>query len=97
MNEALEQLRGIFTRAMEEWKKEAEQCWNELDPEKRLLITSYVFRKLHEHYMEGGSYRYLIYERLGFGPEAYAVLQTNGALDIHNCISGEGKEYLNEM
>jgi hypothetical protein len=33
---------------------------------------------------EGGTYRYLIYDRLGFGPEAYTALYVNGGMDLSN-------------
>ena len=40
-------------------------------------------RHIVEHADEGGSYRYLIYDRLGFGPDAYAPLCSSG-LTISN-------------
>jgi hypothetical protein len=34
--------------------------------------------------VEGGSFRYFIYERLGYGPEAYCTMQLAGVLDFSN-------------
>jgi len=51
----------------------------------KLAVVQWVFRHLVEHAAEGGSYRYLIYERLGFGPEAYAPLCSDG-LTISNAF-----------
>lgn len=48
------------------------------DPEMKLAVTRWVMKNIVEHARDGGSYRYLIYERLGFGPEAYAPLCSDG-------------------
>jgi hypothetical protein len=56
---------------------------DECDPELKLAVTKWVMKHIVEHAREGGSYRYLIYDRLGFGPEAYAPLCSDG-LTISN-------------
>ena len=40
--------------------------------------VAWVFRKLVEHMEQPGSYRYLIYERMGYGLEAYGALFPDG-------------------
>jgi hypothetical protein len=50
----------------------------EIDYDTRLLITEWVMKHIVEHAEEGGSYRYLIYDRLGFGPDAYGFLCSDG-------------------
>lgn len=54
------------------------------DYDTRLAITAWVCKNIMDHAREGGSYRYLIYDRLGFDMDSYAVLQLAGALDISN-------------
>ena len=54
------------------------------DYDTRLAITAWVMEKILEHATSGGSYRYLIYDRLGFDMDAYGVLQGAGALEISN-------------
>jgi len=54
------------------------------DYDTRLAITAWVMRHILDHAKDGGSYRYLIYDRLGFDMDAYGVLQEAGALDISN-------------
>jgi hypothetical protein len=44
----------------------------------RLEITKWVMKHIVQHAREGGTYRYLIYDRLGFGPEAYGELLDDG-------------------
>ena len=66
-----------------------EKAWYEdivekTDNETKLAVTAWVFRNIVDHAMQGGSYRYLIYERLGFGTEAYVPLYDAGGMEISN-------------
>lgn len=60
-----------------------EEVLKEVSDEHKLAVTQWVFKHVVEHAREGGSYRYLIYDRLGFGMEAYAPLCSDG-LTISN-------------
>ena len=55
----------------------------ECDNETKLAITRWVMKHIVDHASEGGSYRYLIYERLGFDMDAYVPLCEHG-LTISN-------------
>ena len=68
----------------DDWAEDETKAWNELDPETRLLVTGYVFRKIVEHAKEGGTFRYLIYDRLGFDLNAYLPLYMAGGMTISN-------------
>lgn len=57
----------------------AEAC----DYETKLAVTQWVMKHIVEHAQNGGSYRSLIYGRLGFEPDAYAPLCDDG-LTISN-------------
>ncbi len=48
--------------------------------ETRLAVTAWVMEKIVEHAREGGTFRYLIYDRLGFGPDAYLPRPADGCL-----------------
>lgn len=50
----------------------------------RLAVTEWVFRHLVDHATEGGTFRYLIYDRLGFGPDSYFPLYNAGGMTISN-------------
>lgn len=82
--EALVEAGKAFREMLVESQQKNDEIWAEMSYEQRLAAADYIFRKITEHAKEGGSYRYLIYERLGFGPDAYAVLQFAGALDVSN-------------
>lgn len=64
----------------EHWPKLIEVCPDET----RLAITAQVFRKIVEHAEQGGTFRFLIYDRLGFGPAAYYPLYIAGGMTISN-------------
>lgn len=61
-----------------------EKIWDSLDLETRLACAGHVIRKVVENGNEGGSFRYFIYDRLGFGPEAYVPLYLAGGMTITN-------------
>jgi hypothetical protein len=52
--------------------------------ETRLAVTAWVFKAIVDHASEGGTFRYLIYNRLGFGPDAYVPLYTAAGMTISN-------------
>lgn len=56
------------------WEDVVKNC----DYETKLAVTAWVMEKIVEHAKEGGSYRYLIYQRLGFDMDAYTVLLADG-------------------
>jgi hypothetical protein len=69
--------------AMAEREKELDEMVERCDYDMKLAITRWVMKHIVEQAEEGGSYRYLIYDRLGFGPDAYAPLCSSG-LTISN-------------
>lgn len=52
--------------------------------ETKLAVTAWVFRNIVEHAQQGGSFRFLIYERLGFDTDAYVPLYEAGGMEISN-------------
>lgn len=53
-------------------------------PETRLAIVAWVFQNLIDHARQGGTFRYLVYDRLGFDKNAYLPLCEAGGLTISN-------------
>lgn len=60
--------------------------------ETRLAVAAWVMEHIVAHAKEGGTFRYLIYERLGFGPDAYVPLYTAGGMTISNEFNLEEPE-----
>jgi hypothetical protein len=52
--------------------------------EMRLAITAWVFAAIVAHARDRGTFRFLIYDRLGFEPDAYLPLYDAGGMDISN-------------
>ena len=48
------------------------------DYDTKLAVTAWVMKHIVAHARDNGSYRYLIYERLGFDMDAYGVLLDDG-------------------
>ncbi len=82
--EGLEELRKLFKESMEKAEMEMDKLVKDCPYETRLAVTEWVFKHICKHAKEGGSFRYLIYERLGFDMDAYTPLFYAGGLDISN-------------
>lgn len=72
--EGLKKLGEALHERDEELDKLAETC----DYEMKIAVTRWVMKHIVAHAEEGGSYRYLIYDRLGFEADAYAPLCRDG-------------------
>jgi hypothetical protein len=73
---------------MAERENDLDKLADTCDYDMKLAVTRWVMKHIADHGKEGGSYRYLIYERLGFGPDAYAPLCSDG-LFISNEFDAE--------
>lgn len=82
-----EEFNKIFQDSMKDIEKEQEKFWNSLSKEEQLKAFCAVVRRIYEgELVDEGSYRYVLYETFGFGPEAYAQAQCAGYLTIHNLL-----------
>lgn len=52
--------------------------------ETRLAVAAWVFRAIVDHATEGGTFRHLIYSRLGFAEDGYVPLYLAGGMTISN-------------
>lgn len=55
-------------------------------PKPTVEQAAWLFCHLTDAASEPGSYRYLIYDRMGYGPEAYCTLLSAGAMMINNIL-----------
>lgn len=91
--ERMEQLKETLECRNEYIKETYPRLVEECPYETRLAITAQVIRAIVDHAKEGGSFRYLIYDRLGFGPDAYLPIYEAGGMDISNHFTlGEQNE-----
>jgi len=56
---------------------------NQQEQEKQDLCVEFM-RAIHNHCVEGGSFRYLIYDRLGLKPSAYQPMHEVGGMAFSN-------------
>jgi hypothetical protein len=54
--------------------------------------AAWVVSHLTDSMVDGGTFRYLIYDRMGYGPEAYMPMLEAGAMAINNAFC-ELEEY----
>lgn len=94
----------IHQQLAEQWHRiDAEQSqWpgqlvEQCDYQTKLAVTAWVFENLVKHAEEGGSYRYLIYNRLGFDIDAYVSLYEAGGMIISNEFDLTFKQHLIEV
>lgn len=92
----LSEISEIFQKAIEEDEKIQEEFWNSLSSEEKLKVFCCVARRIYDgEIKQGGTYRYVLYDVFGFGPEAYVPAQCAGYLEIHNAIyTGKDEERL---
>ena len=64
--------------AMDEADKNMDKLAGECPTDVKIAVVRWAMRHIVEHARDGGSYRTLIYSRMGFGPEAYAPLCNDG-------------------
>lgn len=63
-----------------------EKIVKECDYDTKLAITAWVFKHIIAQAAEGGTYRYLIYDRLGFDMDSYVPLYDVGGLELSNML-----------
>jgi hypothetical protein len=82
-----QQASNIFRLAAEQYQKECDDLWNSLPYDDRLKLFCAVSKLIYEgEIKERGTYRHVLYDTFGFGPDSYAAAQCAGYLSIHNAI-----------
>lgn len=66
------------------WREALDACAAAVDEGTRIAVAAGVLSAIRDHAIEGGSFRHLIYERMGFSEAAYLPLLLAGGMDISN-------------
>jgi len=78
----------VQEKALVEYKQKAKEYFDSLETDNQLLMFFHVTNVIFENYFkDNGSYRGLLYDKFGFGPEAYSLGMDSGMLTLHNAIS----------
>jgi hypothetical protein len=85
--DALHESGNVFAKAMDEYQQMANSYYSGLEPEEQLWAFCAIVEKLCQGELdEHRSYRGILYDVFGWGPEAYAAAQCSGFLSLHNSI-----------
>jgi len=87
LTQALIEISDIQKEIETHYKDECEDYWASLSEEEKLKVFySVISRVVQGELKNKGSYRHVLYEVFGFGPEAYVIGMECGFLDLHNSI-----------
>ena len=90
----------IEEKALVEYKQKAKEYFQALDVDNQYLLFFHITNTIFENYFkDGGSYRGLLYDKFGFGPETYSLGLDSGMFALHNSIStpAENEERFNAL
>jgi hypothetical protein len=87
LSEALAALQELQEEVKAANKADAEAFWDNLSYEDKLLAFYSVVSRIYDgEIKQRGSYRYVLYDVFGFGPEAYGLGMECGYMYLHNAI-----------
>lgn len=74
--------------AVKEYTQKSKEYFESLETDNQLLLFFYITNTIFVNYFtDNGSYRGLLYDKFGFGPEAYSLGCDSGMFELHNAIS----------
>lgn len=97
--EALQRLADLsqeMEKAKQEYEKKNDEWWNNLSYDERCDAFYAVVKRIYEGEVKvNGTYRYVLYNVFGFGPDMYMRGMDCGFMALHNSIMNE--EQYNEI
>ena len=76
-----------FEKHALEYEKECDDYWKNLSYDDQLKAFYSVVKRIHKGEIEdGGSYRWVLYDVFGFGPDSYGIGIECGYMVLHNSI-----------
>ena len=93
LDKVLTELSEIQENLEAQREREADEFWDSLTLEQKHNAFYSVVKRIHQgDIVDKGSYRYVLYDVFGFGPEAYGLGMDCGYMAIHNCLVDNSKE-----
>ena len=86
--------------SQELYAHKAQEYFESLETDNQLLLFFHITNQIFENYFkDNSSYRGLLYDKFGFGPESYTIGMDSGMFAIHNAIStpDESEERFNTL
>lgn len=88
----LTKLGELQSAAQDRYEKDNDAWWNNLSQKEREDAFYAVCKRIHRgDIIDGGSYRYVLYDVFGFDPGMYGAGMDCGYMAIHNAI-GDGNQ-----
>ena len=78
----------IQEEALEQYTQKAKEYFESLEMNNQLLLFFHITNTIYANYFQdNSSYRGLLYDKFGFGPESYSIGMDSGMFAVHNAIS----------
>ena len=88
--EALEEFSNAMREASRQYEAECDEYWKNLPYEDQLRAFYSVMKRVHQgELIDKGTYRWVLYDVFGFGPEAYSIGMDCGFMELHNSIDSK--------
>ena len=79
-----------YQKAAKEYETETDAWWEALSYDDKLRAFYSVVKRIYEgDVKQQGSYRYVLYDVFGFGPDAYGLGMECGYMSLHNSIMSD--------
>lgn len=92
-----QELSQMQLEAQKEYEQKANEFWDSLDYEQKLKAFYYVCKGIYKgDVIDRGTYRYVLYDVFGFGPDAYVLGMDCGYMYLHNSIDAHIETELND-
>lgn len=82
-----DEVSDAYEKIMKQIEQDQEEYWNSLSKDDQLKAFCAVVRRIVQGELrDKGSYRWVLYDVFGFGPEAYVRGMDCGFMALHNAI-----------
>jgi hypothetical protein len=94
LKKTLTELSEEQDHAEKQFEADMDEWWNGLSKDDQMkAFYSVVKRIVDGELVHKGSYRYILYEVFGFGPESYMLGMMCGYMSLHNSIERDVEKF----
>lgn len=89
-DESRREIQRLFQEAKVANQKDADNFWDNLSYEDKCNAFHAVIERIHKgEIVDKGSYRWVLYDVFGFGPDMYTRGMECGYMELHNSIMSD--------